>query len=78
MAMSVCSIPLKDRIHRSQNHYKHPLLTSDTLGRPQSYKNYDEEKLSKAYEAVINGMSMRRAAEEHGIPRSTLHDRASG
>ena len=53
MAMSVCSIPRKDRIHRSQNHYKHPLLTSDTLGRPQSYKNYDEEKLSKAYEAAI-------------------------
>ena len=51
------------------------MLTSDTLGRPQSYKKYDEEKLSKA---VINGMSVRRAAEEYGIPRSTLHNRVSG
>ena len=28
--------------------------------------------------AVANGSSVGRAAEEHGVPRSTLHDRVNG
>ena len=42
------------------------------------YKDYAKEKLDYAYEAVSKGMSVRRAAEEYGIPKSTLHDRVVG
>ena len=28
--------------------------------------------------AVANGSSVRRTAEEHGVPHSTLHDRVNG
>ena len=31
-----------------------------------------------AIEAVKKGCSIKRAAEEHGVPRSTLHDRITG
>jgi transposase len=31
-----------------------------------------------AYDAVMNGMSVRQAAEEHDVPRSTLGDRILG
>ena len=34
--------------------------------------------MEKALIAVESGMSIRRAAELHGIPRSTLHDHVSG
>ncbi len=34
--------------------------------------------MSKAIAAVANGSSIRRAAEEYGLPRSTLHDRVAG
>ena len=47
-------------------------------GRPQSYKTCTRNRMSKALMAVANGSSVRRAAEEHGVPRSTLHDRVNG
>ena len=44
-----------------------------------SYKSWDEQQLRLAFEAVERGsMSVRRAAEQYGVPRSTLHDRLSG
>ena len=46
--------------------------------RPSQYKLYEKDKLLKAYEAVLGGMSVRKAAEEYNIPKSTLHDRLSG
>ena len=73
---SLTSVPLKDHIHRSQ--YRHPLLYAESVGRLSTYKNYDELRINKAYTAVKSGMSIRRAAEEYGVPRSTLSDRASG
>lgn len=41
-----------------------PLLIS---ARPLQYKDYDEDKVGMAYEAVRKGISVRRAAEEYGI-----------
>ena len=73
---SLTSVPLKDRIHRSQ--HRHPLLHAESMGRLPTYKNYDEVRINKAYTAVKSGMSIRKAAEEYGVPRSTLSDRASG
>jgi hypothetical protein len=51
---------------------------SGLLQRPQQYKTYNKEKITKAQEAVQKGISVRRAAEEYGIPKSTLHDRIVG
>jgi len=40
---------------------------------------YDRSKLNDALEAVRNRrLSVWRAAEEFGVPKSTLHDRISG
>lgn len=48
------------------------------LGRPQSYKLWTDDRMTKALMAVAEGSSVRRAAEEYGVPRSTLHDRVNG
>ena len=73
------AVPVKDRIYRSQTTFRHPLLQATTDGgRMPTYKIWDEERMSRAYKAVIAGMSIRRAAEEYNVPRSTLHDRVSG
>lgn len=42
------------------------------------YKQWDEEQMVYAVKAVTDGLSIRRAAEEYGVPRSTLGDRISG
>ena len=47
--------------------------------RPISYKDWDDCDMERALEEVSSGsMTIRRAAEEYGVPRSTLGDRASG
>ena len=47
--------------------------------RPSQYKNWKEERLYKAYEAVKNNeMSLREAVEVYGVSKSTLHDRVTG
>ena len=50
-----------------------------TTKRPHIYREYGITSIEKAYEAVKNGkLTIRRAAEEYGVPRSTLHDRVAG
>ena len=59
----------------------HMCLLSDVHqleGRPDHYKDWTDDKMKKAMRAVEEGCSIRKAAEEHGIPRSTLHDRITG
>ena len=70
--------PLKDRIiHARDQHVPSSFIQSQ--GRPSQYKHWNPESLFKAYEAVTKqGCSVRRAAEEYRVPRSTLHDRVSG
>lgn len=47
--------------------------------RPSTYKDYMEDNLCRAYEAVkYDGMSIRRAADEYHVPKSTLSDRLTG
>ena len=47
--------------------------------RPKKLKLWSEEQMSLAVEAVRSGeMGVRRAHQEFGVPKSTLHDRISG
>jgi transposase len=41
-------------------------------------KNYTSEDVDLAVQAVKDGMSFRDAAEQFGVPKSTIKDRASG
>ena len=50
-----------------------------TSQRLPTYGGYSEVNMERAYQAVASRrMSVRKAAEEHGVPRSTLHDKVSG
>ena len=46
--------------------------------RYSHYGNWDDISMIKAMTAVEGGMSIRRASEEYGVPKSTLYDRVSG
>ena len=41
-------------------------------------KQYSEEELQQALQAILSGQTIKRAAIEHGIPRSTLQNRIKG
>ena len=46
--------------------------------RPQEYQKWSEQSMSGGIKAVIDGrMGVNRAADQYGIPRSTLKDRVS-
>ena len=46
--------------------------------RHPSYRGYSTVAMEKAYEAAVAGTSVRKAAEEYGIPRSTLQEKVNG
>jgi len=46
--------------------------------RPGKRKIWSDESMKAALEAVAAGQSVSEAAREHGIPKTTLHDRVSG
>ena len=76
---SLASIPLNERIMRSKSHSSHVHVPTIIGGRPQSYRNWRKESLTEACKAVAEGeLSVRMAAEQYDIPRSTLHDHVSG
>lgn len=56
-----------------------PPLVFTQHNQRDKYKDWTESRIAKALEAVNSqGLTIRRAAEEFDIPKSTLHDRASG
>ena len=67
--------PLKECILGSKSVESISLSISS---RPPLYKQWTESKLYQAYEAYRNGMSIRRAAESFGVPKSTLSDSIKG
>lgn len=71
-------LQLTQRVFKSKGGPTHPLLLEKIPNRPQHYGLWKIESLEKAIVAVEKGTSIRRAAEMHGIPRSTLHDHISG
>ena len=70
--------PLEQRIYRSKA--KGIVLPSPIKVpcRPKAYGLWTQESLDQAVAAVERGTSVRRAAEMFGVPRSTVHDHASG
>lgn len=78
---SMLDIPLKDRIYVSKTSTRGPTVTyaNHTSNRPLTYKSWNKSSITTAVTAVATGqMSQRRAAEEFGIPRSTLGDHVRG
>ena len=49
------------------------------LQRPKYYKSYSSETFNLAVNAVVEGgLSIRRAAKEYAVPKSTLGDHVQG
>lgn len=55
-------------------------LSEEALqGRPKKYRNWSDVSMAGAMQAVIEGrMGVNRAAEEYGVPKTTLKDRLAG
>jgi hypothetical protein len=74
--MAVSDIPLNEHVIRSCSGFIDITALSD--GRPCTYKNWSSDNLKRTCKAVSDGMSIRRAAEEYAIPKSTIYDHFSG
>ena len=74
MAQAAAQLP-DTRVYVHSQFKTHPF--SQCTGRPDSYKTWTSDRMSRAIMAVANcnGCSVRRAADEYNVPRSTLHDR---
>ena len=70
---------LYGRVFKSKHSSIHSQKFESTIpDRPLKYGSWKAENMEKALVAVERGMSIRKAAELHGVPRSTLHDHVSG
>ena len=68
--------PLQARVAKS--HAKESARVFLLPQRAPHHHEYTNKSMESAYEAVKSGrMSIRRAAEEYGVPKSTLHDKVS-
>ena len=66
---------LQSRIARSHDKVAVPFTTT----RPQTYRGYSILSMDKACEAVLTGkLTVGAAAEEYGVPKSTLYDKVTG
>ena len=74
------SIPLRNRVYRSRNVSPLPLTAPyRDVGHTGTYRLWGQEQMHGAIDAVLHeGMSIRRAAEQYGVPKSSLGDRLSG
>ena len=54
------------------------LRRSTNRNRQKRCKNWLEESMKAALEAVKEGQSISQAARDHGVPKTTLYDRVSG
>ena len=69
---------LKERIFRVSNKSPSPYACG-VGGRQSKYKDWRDSQLDRACDAVVKqSLSIRRAAEQFAVPRSTVHDRVSG
>ena len=53
-------------------------MKKPTKSYVSAYKHWTEEQMGLAVNSVLKGSSIRLAAEEYDVPRSTLGDRISG
>lgn len=78
MASMAAFPPLVNRVAISRTKARLP-VQAPTILRPSSYKHWTDERMNLAYEAYqTSSLSVRRVAEEYGVPKSTLQDRISG
>ena len=68
---------LQSRVVRSKG--RAPVNVPFMSERQPTYRGYSTIAMEKAYEAVVTGtMSVRKASEDYGVPRSTLHEKVTG
>lgn len=73
------SIPLAQRVYRGRYSQNPPVTTAQQSCRMVGYKEWTYDQMDKAIQAVKDGgISIRQAAEEFNVPKSTLGDRISG
>ena len=71
--------PLRERVVKSSSVSSSTGVSQFLPLRPIQYKGWSHESMKAAMKAVIDdGMSIRDAAEQYGVPRSTLGDKISG
>ena len=71
-------IPLSQRIYRSKYSQSAELGNvqhSCGPGRVAGYKEWTYDRMDRVIHAVCDGISIRQAAEEYKVPKSTLGDR---
>ena len=70
--------PLSARVHIAKSTTRISSYLS-AVQRPEVYKERSNEQMEKAYQAVMQAsISIRCAATEYDIPRTTLGDRLQG
>ncbi len=75
--MKASALPVRERTFRSGGRLN--ALRFPGVDRPSAYKDWDDERLRKACDAVKDEhLSVRRAAEQYRVPKSTLSDRVTG
>ena len=78
------AVPLRERIFVAKTRGRRCIDSIDSeisvdRARPPRYcQQWDDISMTKAMSAVDDGMSIRRASELYGVPKSSLHDRISG
>ena len=77
--MALRPLPVKNRLLTSTMLTQSSSTSTGTTSRPMKYKAWTNENLERACHAVMQeGVSLRRAAEEYQIPKSTIQDHVSG
>lgn len=80
--MAAKILTLSERIYRSHDTTdpcSRVVLSSGHDGGRWLYKQWSEEQMKHAVDAVITShLSVRRAAMQYNVPKSTLGDRVSG
>ncbi len=75
----LASLPLRDRVFRSQAGIRPIPMLSSAHVRSGPYKTWSVSQMDRALNAVVSeGDSVRRAALQYNVPKSSLGDRVSG
>ena len=76
------SIPIKiccaPTVHLRDNNASHSTFFKVFNAKMPPKLNYTEQSLQQAINNVAQGKSQRKAAQDHGVPRSTLQSRLYG
>ena len=67
-------MPKRKRSFRTRKRSSSAPAVLRSPARPSKRKRWGEELMIAAISAVKSGVPVKRAAEEHGVPRTTLRD----